>query len=215
MASAGATGRSGIRRLLWSLMPEDREHRDLLAELRRLERDPEFAADQRAEPAEGWRRVQFDKGPAVTGDPRQEHTYFAAVSGEGPVYGTGEIAGTILGTFSTPYLGRALRWTRTQAVRIADRLDPPPGVPWRRALCPVPPALTAEHGDAPTALRNWAGDDAIRQTAYRRLRDGQPVISTFEDHTGRYTLIVWPVPVPVRPANPLPAAPLIRGERSR
>ncbi|MFI1869581.1 hypothetical protein [Streptomyces jumonjinensis] len=153
----------------------------------------------------------------MTGDPRQEHTYFAAVSGEGPVYGTGEVAGTILGTFSTPYLGRALRWTRTQAVRIADRLDPPPGVPWRQALCPVPPAVTAEHGDAPTMLRNWAGDDVIRQAAYRRLRDGQPVISTFGDYTGRYTVTVWPVPVPVpvRPANPLPAAPLIRRGRSR
>ncbi|WP_228388535.1 hypothetical protein, partial [Streptomyces jumonjinensis] len=101
----------------------------------------------------------------------------------------------------------------TQAVRIADRLDPAPDVPWRQALCPVPPAINAEHGDAPTALRNWAGDDAIRQAAYRRLRDGQPVISTFGDHTGRYTLIVWPVPV--RPASPLPAAPLIRAGRSR
>ncbi|WP_153482773.1 hypothetical protein, partial [Streptomyces katsurahamanus] len=62
-------------------MPEDREQRELLAELRQLERDPEFAADWRVEPAEGWRRVQAVKGPAVNDDPRQEHAYFAAVSG--------------------------------------------------------------------------------------------------------------------------------------
>ncbi|MFI2212070.1 hypothetical protein [Streptomyces sp. NPDC020141] len=44
-----------------SLISRGRERRALRAELRRLETDPEYAADWRIELAEGWRRNEFDR----------------------------------------------------------------------------------------------------------------------------------------------------------
>ncbi|MFI1012739.1 hypothetical protein [Streptomyces sp. NPDC020965] len=53
--------RSRFPRLVWGLTPDARELRCIQSELRRLECDPEFAAEWRAELAEGWRRVEFDQ----------------------------------------------------------------------------------------------------------------------------------------------------------
>ncbi|MER5772029.1 hypothetical protein ABT122_30210, partial [Streptomyces sp. NPDC001985] len=75
--------------------------------------------------------------------------------------------------------------------------------PWHHATGRVPPAVTAGHGDAPTALRAWAGDDTACQDAHQRLRAGHPVIAVFVERAERYTIIVWPVPV--RPGTPMPA----------
>ncbi|MFI1017550.1 hypothetical protein [Streptomyces sp. NPDC020965] len=43
------------------LTPEARDLRSVRRELRRLETDPEFADAWRAELAEGWRRIEFDR----------------------------------------------------------------------------------------------------------------------------------------------------------
>ncbi|MGW1978470.1 hypothetical protein [Streptomyces sp. NPDC001889] len=48
-------------RLVWALTPRGREHRRLRAELRRLETDPDYADQWRAELAEGWRQVRFER----------------------------------------------------------------------------------------------------------------------------------------------------------
>lgn len=55
--------RSGSRfpRTLWPLSPKERELRFLRRELRRLEKDREFAGEWQAELAEGWRRIEFDR----------------------------------------------------------------------------------------------------------------------------------------------------------
>ncbi|MER5772006.1 hypothetical protein [Streptomyces sp. NPDC001985] len=46
---------------LWWLTPRGREHRRLRAELRRLENDPDYADRWRAELAEGWRQLRFER----------------------------------------------------------------------------------------------------------------------------------------------------------
>ncbi|MFI1017464.1 hypothetical protein [Streptomyces sp. NPDC020965] len=57
-----AVGAARFRvRRTWALSPEARDLRLLRRELRRLERDPEFAGAWRAELAEGWRRIEFDR----------------------------------------------------------------------------------------------------------------------------------------------------------
>ncbi|MFC5720861.1 hypothetical protein ACFP1Z_11855 [Streptomyces gamaensis] len=120
------------------------------------------------------------------------------------VYGGAGWGRIVLGTLPTPFLGRALRWLRRQAVRIADGLDPDPDT--------APSPHGALHkvntefqlGDAPAELRAWANDDRSRQAAYDQLRGGTPFALTATDHTGRYVLAAWPVDVPAR-LDALPA----------
>ncbi|MEU2874028.1 hypothetical protein ABZ769_33340 [Streptomyces olivoreticuli] len=129
--------------------------------------------------------------------------YRCEVIAEGPVYGKDQWALMVLGTFQTPFVSRALRWLRCQALRIADGLDPAPDAtsPLCYSLRPV--ECAAQLGDAPTDLRNWANSDWSRQSAYDQLRDGEPFVLATADHTGRYSLAAWPVDVPVQ-ADALP-----------
>ncbi|GGZ27072.1 hypothetical protein GCM10010387_20540 [Streptomyces inusitatus] len=48
-------------RLVWVLTPRCRERRALRAELRRVETDPEYAAQWRAELDEGVRQLRFER----------------------------------------------------------------------------------------------------------------------------------------------------------
>lgn len=138
-------------------------------------------------------------GPAAVVSTRG---YWCEVIAEGPVYGSDEPVRVVLGTFPTPFVGRALRWLRWQALRIADGLDPEPDTTpsLRGALRRVEVGL----GDVPTALRNWANTDSSRQVAYHRLREGEPFLLVTDDPTGRYVLAARPVDVPARP-DVLPA----------
>ncbi|MEU5162662.1 hypothetical protein AB0G74_24050 [Streptomyces sp. NPDC020875] len=128
------------------------------------------------------------------------------ITAEGPVYGTLHTARVTLGTFETPYPGRALRWTSVQAHRIADRLDPAPDTPWATGSLRHLPAYAYDTGDAPTQLRHWATPELIG-TAHHRLRDGYPVILTATDHTGRYTATITPPPHRNAPTQPTGATP--------
>ncbi|MCS0637038.1 hypothetical protein NX801_15475 [Streptomyces sp. LP05-1] len=110
---------------------------------------------------------------------------------EGLVYGTGRTTRYVLGTWWTLSPVLALRWLGGQALRIADRLDPEPGVPggWvtegmRRPVVPVP--------DCPTELRVWAGDVDEQRFARKCLRAGRPLVVAVPDADCRYTLSIRP-----------------------
>ncbi|RLU86238.1 hypothetical protein CTZ27_24990 [Streptomyces griseocarneus] len=144
---------------------------------------------------------------------RSEHSaadsmpgYWCEAIAEGPVYGRDEWGRSVLGIFPTPFVGRALRWLRGQALRIADGLDPDPQATpaLRGALRSAESATEFRFGDAPTALRNWANAEWTRQAAYDQLRGGEQFHLVAEDATGRYVLAAWPVDVPARP-DPLSA----------
>ncbi|MFF2846868.1 hypothetical protein ACFVT5_11100 [Streptomyces sp. NPDC058001] len=119
-------------------------------------------------------------------------SYCCEVHAEGPVYGTGETAHHVLGTFHTISPVLVLRWLRSQALRIADRLDPDPTrSPWalptiRKATAPIP--------DCPTELRTWAEDPEEHRAARAYIKTGHSLFATFPDADCTYTLCVWPLP---------------------
>ncbi|GAA1188444.1 hypothetical protein GCM10009654_52520 [Streptomyces hebeiensis] len=129
------------------------------------------------------------------------HTvYTATVIGEGPA--NGRSVRVVLGTLKTISPKLALRWLRGQAHRIADRLDPAPGTPW--AVGSIVRRVPAGLPDAPDELRRWCDDVDAQRAAWQQLMHGMPVTVNVADHTGRYSLTVWPVktPSPSRPASP-------------
>ncbi len=117
--------------------------------------------------------------------------YWSEIRAEGPVYGTGELAQHVLGTFQTISPVLALRWLRGEALRTADRLDPDPyRSPWvqptmRQAAVPVP--------DCPADLRVWADDPKEQQAAREHIKSGNPLFVVVPDTDCMYTLSVWPV----------------------
>lgn len=137
--------------------------------------------------------------------PEPARAYWCEVRAEGEVYGTGETAACVLGTFSTISPKLALRWLRGEAEHIADRLDPDPErsawvKPWMR-VDPVPLP------DCPAELRFWADAPEGHQAARDQLRDGAPLSVVVPDNGCRYTLTIWPVTVPPPKSSPtLPAS---------
>ncbi|MEU9707453.1 hypothetical protein AB0E21_02370 [Streptomyces sp. NPDC047967] len=128
--------------------------------------------------------------------------YRAEVRADGPVYGTGESAQYVLGTYQTFSPVLALRWLRGEALRIADRLDPDPRrsnwVQWTMfvQVAPVP--------DCPDELRLWA-DEFDEPTARKQIKSGHPLFERFPDTDCAYSLSVWPVPLPANgPHQPFP-----------
>ncbi|MFJ4687268.1 hypothetical protein [Streptomyces sp. NPDC088789] len=132
------------------------------------------------------------------------HAYRADITAEGPVYGRNRNAHVTLGRFRSPFIKPALRWTAARALRIADRLDPAPGVPWCPPTALRPAPVTAE-GDVPDRLRQWARSDTGHADAYRQLRLGAPWALIVADHSGIYAFTVWPVSARAAPPHPLPA----------
>lgn len=133
--------------------------------------------------------------------------YWSEIRAEGLVYGTGEIAQYVLGTFQTISPVLALRWLRGEALRVADRLDPDPNrSTWvrpamRQAAVPAP--------DCPTELRGWADDPAEQRAARTRVKDGDPLFVVVPDVDCTYTLSVWPIRLP----SPCTCSPRTRGGR--
>ncbi|WP_234336135.1 hypothetical protein [Streptomyces sp. NRRL S-920] len=113
---------------------------------------------------------------------------------EGEVCGTRETVPYVLGTFQTISPKLALRWLRSEAERIADRLYPDPErsawvMPWMRLdTVPVP--------DCSAELRFWAEDPEEHQAARDQLKEGAPLSVVIPDSGCRYILTVWPVAVP-------------------
>ncbi|AYV25563.1 hypothetical protein EES41_02305 [Streptomyces sp. ADI95-16] len=130
--------------------------------------------------------------------------YWCEVLAEGEVYGTRETVPYVLGTFQTISPKLALRWLRSEAERIADRLDPDPArsawvMPWMR-VDPVPVP------DTPAELRIWAEHPEEQQEARDQLKEGAPFSVVVPDKGCRFTLSVWPVAVPPPESSPtLPA----------
>lgn len=136
----------------------------------------------------------------ATGSPERSRAgipvraYWCEVLAEGEVYGTRETVPYVLGTFQTISPKLALRWLRSEAELVADRLDPDPEhsawvMPWMRVdPAPVP--------DCPTELRFWTADPEEHQAAREQLKEGAPLSVVIPDSGCRYTLTVWPVTVP-------------------
>ncbi len=131
--------------------------------------------------------------------------YRCEVLAEGLVYGTGETAPYVLGTFQTISPVLALRWLRGEARRIADRLDPDPQrSAWvrptmRRAVVPVP--------DCPAELRAWAAGPEGPRAAREHLKAGHPLFAAFTDEDCTYTLSAWPVRLPADEPDQVPPEP--------
>ncbi|MFF2848756.1 hypothetical protein ACFVT5_20880 [Streptomyces sp. NPDC058001] len=122
--------------------------------------------------------------------PSEQPSYRCEVHAEGPVYGTGLTAHHILGTHDTISPILAVRWLTSQALRIADRLDPDPNrSPWvrkamRKTSVPEP--------DSPTQLRVWVGNPAKQQAARDRIKSGYPLLLLVPDTDCAYTLSIRP-----------------------
>ncbi|MFJ6569919.1 hypothetical protein ACIQNU_21105 [Streptomyces sp. NPDC091292] len=146
--------------------------------------------------------------------PPQQPGYRCEVHAEGLVYGTARTAHHLLGAHDTISPILAVRWLRSQALRIADRLDPDPGrSPWVR---PVMRQHTAPQPDSPTQLRVWADNPARQQAARLRIKAGHPLLILIPDTDCSYTLTVRPPHSPPGPAmrecqatTPVPPAPLL------
>ncbi|MGW1229663.1 hypothetical protein [Streptomyces sp. NPDC002530] len=136
--------------------------------------------------------------------------YWAEVRAWGPVYGTGESAQYVLGTFQTISPVLALRWLRGEALHIADRLDPDP----ERSAWVQPEMLvgTAPVPDCPAELRVWA-DSVEEPEAREYIKSGHPLCETFPDADCTYSLSVCPVILPAAdPYRPLPGQQTFRGD---
>ncbi|GAA2984896.1 hypothetical protein [Streptomyces fulvorobeus] len=122
--------------------------------------------------------------------------YRCEVRAEGLVYGTGRTLPYVLGTFRTISPVLALRWIRSEARRIADRLDPDPRQSaWVRPFMRVPHVPVP---DGPTGLRAWADDPHSERVARERIKSGDPLSVVIPDMDCRYTLSVWPEMEPTR-----------------
>ncbi|MDK1472256.1 hypothetical protein QNO07_02240 [Streptomyces sp. 549] len=120
--------------------------------------------------------------------------YRCEVRADGLVYGTGETVPYVLGTFQSISTILALRWLRTAALRIADRLDPDPQhSTWVRLFMRLP---TVPFPDCPTRLRTWAADRDGQREARQHLKAGHPLFRTFADTDCTYALSVSPSLLP-------------------
>ncbi|MCI0383801.1 hypothetical protein [Streptomyces sp. CNQ085] len=128
----------------------------------------------------------------------QVRAYRADATAEGPV--DGAPVAVLLGGYAGPSGVLALRWLCGQARRIADGLDPDPlTARWAAegTLGRVPdlPERPGRGADVPAELRRWCSDEEEQQAAAERLAQGLSFRLTTADHTGSYTLRVWPVGV--------------------
>ncbi|MEV7283721.1 hypothetical protein AB0O01_03990 [Streptomyces sp. NPDC093252] len=135
------------------------------------------------------------------------HDYWAEITAEGPVYGGDRTGRAVIGRYGSAFVRLVLGWTVMGALRIADGLDPDPGVPWcaPRTLVRVAGAVAAA-GDVPTVLRRWSRSEGDQCAALRQLMGGDPwALIVSDDISGLYSLTVWPVTArevpPVPPGN--------------
>ncbi|MFB7496810.1 hypothetical protein ACFC09_19365 [Streptomyces sp. NPDC056161] len=130
--------------------------------------------------------------------------YRAEVRAKGPVFGTDQTVGHVLGTFWTISPVLALRWLQSEALRLADRLDPDPArSAWvrpsmRKAAVPLP--------DCPAELRVWATDPGEWRAARDLIRGGRPLSVAIPDADCTYTLSLRPARLPTT-GRPDPSPP--------
>ncbi|TXS66710.1 hypothetical protein [Streptomyces sp. sk2.1] len=134
-------------------------------------------------------------------EPRQPGGYLCEAVAEGPVYGTGQTARYVLGTFRTISPVLALRWLGGQALWIVDRLDPDPArSAWVRPAMRLPDAPGPDHS---AELRAWYRDRNGQRAAHAHLKGGHPLLVVVPDVDCTYSLSVHPE----RTARPATASP--------
>lgn len=112
-----------------------------------------------------------DGRPGVNGQPEQAG-YRCEALAEGLVYGTGQTARYVLGTFRTISPVLALRWLGGQALWIVDRLGLDPYL-----------GHLAE-------LRAWYEDRESQRAAHAQIKTGAPLLVVVPDTDCTYTLSV-------------------------
>ncbi|MDP9608561.1 hypothetical protein JOF35_000838 [Streptomyces demainii] len=118
--------------------------------------------------------------------------YWVEATGEGPV--GGHIVRVVLGHHDARNRRLALRRVRGHALHIADGLDPSPEAPWLGSA-PMQP-VSDDLPDVPALFRTWCDDVVQQETALTQLAAGKPFRLTAADHTGQYSLTVWPITLP-------------------
>ncbi|MFD8828272.1 hypothetical protein ACFV1C_38800 [Streptomyces sp. NPDC059605] len=132
-------------------------------------------------------------GRSGANKPRQPGSYLCEAVAEGPVYGTGDTARYVLGTFRTISPVLALRWLGGQALRIVDRLDPDPRhSAWVTPSMRLPGAPGALGPDHCAELRAWYRDRDGQRAAHAHLKNGNPLLVVVPDADCTYTLSVRP-----------------------
>lgn len=106
-----------------------------------------------------------------------------------------------LGGYWADTPGAAVSWLRTQALRIADRLDPQPDRGWARsvpfgALLQLPDVPSDHWPDCGRNLWGWSADSRQQQVAETNLRNGVPFTVSTSDLTARYFLRAVPASLP-------------------
>ncbi|MCX5153723.1 hypothetical protein OG914_06825 [Streptomyces sp. NBC_00291] len=99
------------------------------------------------------------------------------------------------GWTATPRL--AVRWLQNEAVRVAGLIDPDPDAEW---LGPIPSSRllvspAPDVTDVPQALRDWADDAALHDTAMSDLSNRNPFHFHTRDRQTGVSLSALPVPV--------------------
>ncbi|MFD8823081.1 hypothetical protein ACFV1C_12075 [Streptomyces sp. NPDC059605] len=136
-----------------------------------------------------------EDGRSGANGPRQPGGYLCEAVVEGPVYGTGDTARYVLGTFRTISPVLALRWLGGQALRIVDRLDPDPRhSAWVQPSMRLPGAPGPDHS---AELRAWYQDRDGQRAAHAHLKNGNPLLVVVPDAGCTYTLSVRPEAPPV------------------
>ncbi|MCX4969168.1 hypothetical protein OHA98_31320 [Streptomyces sp. NBC_00654] len=224
--TAGAAAllvRQYARRIIRALTPQPPRPQPLFTELRRIETDPayralflagldaaihrrdaEHTAELHAVEAAGdlLRHLNHprpgpdsgDHTPATTTDT----TYIAEIT-----MTTGTTPHPVpLGRTTAPNRRLALRWLRTQALRLADAHGqpiPPGTTPWTHTSNDVRP-VTFHSTHAPTALRTWATTDQHQAHALHHLETGSTTLLTVTDPaTGLHLTLTAQPAQPARP----------------
>ncbi|MEE1736379.1 hypothetical protein PUR49_07660 [Streptomyces sp. BE147] len=221
------------RRIIRALIPQPPRPQPLFTELRRIETDPAYRAlflagldtallrHDTEHTAEHTAEVHAAEAaadllhhlthphpggpaPATTTDP----SYIAEIT-----MTTGTTPHPVpLGRTTAPNRRLALRWLRTQALRLADahgQPQPPGTTPWTHTSNHVRP-VTFHSTHAPTALRTWATDDQHHAHALHHLETHPhtPLLTVTDPATGLHLTLTAQPTEPTQPARPTrPARP--------
>lgn len=118
--------------------------------------------------------------------------YWVEAIGEGPV--DGHVVRVVLGHHDAGNRRPALRRVRGHALYIANGLDPSPEASWLGSVRMQ--RVSDDLPDVPAFFRTWCDDEVQQEAALTQLAAGRTFRLTAADHTGHYSLTVWPVTLP-------------------
>ena len=103
-----------------------------------------------------------------------------------------------LGSYAAKNPRLAVRWLRGQAYRLANALDPEPGVGWAKgdaasALRRLPDSVADSQANPGRALREWALDMTSHEQVMAYLLTGTPYFMTVSDPSAYYMLSSEPM----------------------